>query len=158
MISIILRWEWNYELMRLIGDQDKIILHYDNTRYLLARQKCLTIGWIRFSILFRSKKTTWLSIGTSQICFTQCFNISCVNLICSKPFNICVDQKGKGAIYMPWCIPLSEPLSQTPWGHMHLFNLYAIIKATSPMSHIASLVASSSMFCIVLYLFIAVYY
>ena len=39
---------------------------------------------------------------------------------------------------------------------MHLFTLYAIIKATSPMSLIASLVASSNLFCIILYLSIAV--
>ena len=39
---------------------------------------------------------------------------------------------------------------------MHLFTLYAIIKATSPMSLIASLVASSNLFCIIFYLSIAV--
>ena len=49
-----------------------------------------------------------------------------------------------------------QMMSLTPEGHMHLFTLYAIIKATSPMSHIASLVASSNMFCIMLHLFFAV--
>ena len=39
---------------------------------------------------------------------------------------------------------------------MHLFTLCVIIKATSPMSLIASLVASSNLFCILLYLSIAV--
>ena len=39
---------------------------------------------------------------------------------------------------------------------MHLFILYDIIKATSPMSLIASLVASSNLFCIILYLSIVV--
>ena len=38
----------------------------------------------------------------------------------------------------PWCIPLSEPWPLTPVGHMHLFTLYSIIKAISPMSLIAS--------------------
>ena len=59
-------------------------------------------------------------------------------------------------LFAPWCIPLSEPWPLTPVGHMHLFTLYAIIKATSPMSLIASLVASSNLFCIILYLSIAV--
>ena len=59
-------------------------------------------------------------------------------------------------LFAPWCIPLSEPWPLTPVGHMHLFTLYAIIKATSPMSLIASLVASSNLVCIILYLSIAV--
>ena len=59
-------------------------------------------------------------------------------------------------LFAPWCIPLSEPWPLTAVGHMHLFSLYAIIKATSPMSLIASLVASSNLFGIILYLSIAV--
>ena len=59
-------------------------------------------------------------------------------------------------LFAPWCIPLSQPLPLTPVSHMHLFTLCVIIKATSPMSLIASLVASSNLFCILLYLSIAV--
>ena len=59
-------------------------------------------------------------------------------------------------LFAPSCIPLSQPWPLTPVGHMHMFTLYAIIKATSPMSLIASLVASSNLFCIILYLSIAV--
>ena len=59
-------------------------------------------------------------------------------------------------LFAPWYIPLPEPWPLTPVGHMHLFTLYDIIKATSPMSLIASLVASSNLFCIILYLSIVV--
>ena len=59
-------------------------------------------------------------------------------------------------LFAPWYIPLPEPWPLTPVGHMHLLTLYDIIKATSPMSLIASLVASSNLFCIILYLSIVV--
>ena len=92
-----------------------------------------------------------------------CPNFSCMHITYFTSLDLYFDNKGRSPpfwIYSsyvaPWYIPLFEPLSLTPGGHMRLFTLYTIFKATSPMRHFVSLVSSSNIFCIMLYLFIAV--
>ena len=117
---------------------DKDLLQY---RFKTTLKQHLTQYYLKNIKLWRSSR----SCKPSQSLET-CFMI--IRTL-PTPLNLHV-------LVAPWCIPLSEPWPLTPVGHMHLFTLYAIIKATSPMSLIASLVASSNLLCMILYLSIAV--
>ena len=92
-----------------------------------------------------------------------CPNFSCMYTTYFTSLDLFYDNKGAPhpSIYSsyvaPWYIPLSQPLSLTPGGHIHLFTLHTIFKATSPMSHIASLVSSSNI-CVLCCIASSLYY